>query len=100
MFDEGKNEDLFQPITKDELLGVMMSFKKDKSPRPDGWTIDFYIHFFDLIKHDLLRMVEAARISGSIHHIIPKKLEAESFQDFRPISLLQYYIQNYHKNYC
>jgi len=40
-------------------------------------------------------MVEASRISGSIHHItsstlialIPKKLEADSFKDFRPISL-------------
>lgn len=40
-------------------------------------------------------MVEAARIFGSIHHItsstqialIPKKLEANTFKDFRPISL-------------
>lgn len=68
---------------------------KDKCPGLDGWTIEFFIHFFDLIKHDLLRMVEGSRISGSIHQLtsstlialIPKKMEAESFQDFRPISL-------------
>eukprot|EP00253_Pinus_taeda_P004767 PITA_04767 len=95
MFDDGKNESLFQPITEDELLGVMKAFKKDKCPAPDGWTIEFFIHFFDIIKQDLLRMVEASRISCSIHHLtsstqialIPKKEEAVSFQDYRPISL-------------
>ena len=85
----------FSPITEEELLETMKSFKKDKCPGPDCWTIEFFIHFFDLIKHDLLRMVKGSRISGSIHQItsstqialIPKKMEAEYFQDFRPISL-------------
>lgn len=73
----------------------MKAFEKDKCPGPDGWTIEFFIHFFDIIKLDLLRIVEATRISGSIHHItsstqiavIPKKLEAYTFKDFRPIFL-------------
>jgi len=73
----------------------MKAFKKDKCPGPDGWTIEFFNHFFDIIKQDLLRMVEESRISGSIHQLtsstqialIPKKVDAESFHDFRPISL-------------
>eukprot|EP00253_Pinus_taeda_P001784 PITA_01784 len=95
MFDDEKNESLFQPITEEELLGVLRALKKDKCPGPDGWTIEFFTHFFDIIKKDLLRMVEASRISGNIHQIttstqialIPKKARAESFQDFRLISL-------------
>lgn len=95
MFDDERNESLFQPVIEDELMGVPKAFKKDKCLGPDGWTIEFYIHFFYIIKQDLLRMVEASRISGSIHPItssthitlISKKLEAVSFQDFRPISL-------------
>lgn len=51
--------------------------------------------FFYLIKQDLLRMVEASRMTGSIHHIttstlialIPTKGDAKSFHDFRSISL-------------
>jgi len=39
MFDEVQNESLFQQVTEEELLGVMKSFQKDKSPGPDGWTI-------------------------------------------------------------
>lgn len=69
IFNDEKNDELFKPITEEELLGVMKAFKKDKCPGPDDWTIEFFIHFFDIIKLDLLRMVEAARISSSIHHI-------------------------------
>jgi len=95
MFDDEKNKEIFRPITEEELLGVMKAFKKDKCPSPDGWTIEFYIHFFDIIKLGLLRMVEASTIFGSIHHttsstqivLIPNNQEAVSFKDFRQISL-------------
>lgn len=95
MFDDELNDHLFQPVTEETLLETMKFFKRDKCPGPDRWTIEFFIHFFDLIKTDLLRMVEGFRISRSIHQktssthiaLIPKKGEAESFQDFRPISL-------------
>eukprot|EP00253_Pinus_taeda_P014782 PITA_14782 len=95
MFDDNDNASLFQQIIEGELLGILKAFSKDKILGPDGWTIEFYIHFFDLLKNDLLQMVEASRISRSIHHntsstliaLIPKKNEEESFHDFRPISL-------------
>lgn len=61
MFDDRKNNDLFQPVLEEELLLVIKSFKKEKSPGPDGWTIEFFIHFFYLIKKDLLAMVEESR---------------------------------------
>jgi len=69
MFDDEKNKEILQPITEEELLGVMKAFKKDKCLGLDGWTIEFYIHLFDTIKSGLLGMVEASRISSSIHHI-------------------------------
>jgi len=86
MFDEVQNESLFQQVSEEELLGVMKSFQKDKIPGPDGWTIEFFIHFFDLIKSDLLQMIEESRISSNIHHLIsstlialiPKKHDATS----------------------
>lgn len=95
MFDDTKNDELFRPISKGELLEVLKAFKKEKCLGPDGWTVEFILHFFDIMKTDLLRMVEATRMSSSIHHItsstqialIPKKLDADSFKDFRPISL-------------
>eukprot|EP00253_Pinus_taeda_P035371 PITA_35371 len=95
MFDDAINDSIFQPITEDELHGILKAFSKDKCPGPDGWTIEFFIHFFDIIKHDLIQMIEESRISGRIHPhtsstliaLIPKKRDADSFSDFRPISL-------------
>lgn len=95
MFDEAANESFFQPISEEELQNVIKAFKRDKIPGPDGWPIEFFSHFYDLFKNDLLRMVEASRMSESIHSIIsstliallPKKAKSDTFQDFRPISL-------------
>jgi len=95
MFDDAANEGFIKPISEEELLRAIKSFKKDKSLGLDGWPIEFFSHFFDLLKTDLLQMVEAFRVSSSIHSatsstfiaLIPKKNRSESFHDFRPISL-------------
>jgi len=89
MFDEDKNKELWQPVFEEELLLIMKSFKKEKSPGPDGWPIEFFIHFYELIKNDLLAMVEEPRQRGSIHQIIsstyialiPKKKKPSVFLD-------------------
>lgn len=95
MFDDAINESIYQPIFEKELYGILKAFSKDKCPGPDGWTIEFFIHFFDIIKNDLIQMIEDSRISRRIHPLIsstlialiPKKRDADSFLDFRPISL-------------
>lgn len=70
MFEEEENSRLYAAVSGEELLSVMKSFKKDKCPGPDGWTIDIFIHFFEMMKNDILGMVEETRIKGKIHHII------------------------------
>eukprot|EP00253_Pinus_taeda_P025007 PITA_25007 len=95
MFDNDINDSIYQPISEDELHRILKVFSKDKCPSPDGWTIEFFLHFFDLIKHDLIQMIEDSRITGCIHPhtsstliaLIPKKRDADSFSDYRPISL-------------
>eukprot|EP00253_Pinus_taeda_P033720 PITA_33720 len=92
---EDDSEDLMAPVTMGELESTLKWFKKDKSPGPDGWTIEFYLAFFDLLGQDLLRVVEESRSSGCIYHainstfiaLIPKTDSPTSFDDYRPISL-------------
>eukprot|EP00253_Pinus_taeda_P029310 PITA_29310 len=50
MFKDEDNEIIYATVSEEELLSVMWSFKKDKCPSPDGWTIDIFIHFFDFMK--------------------------------------------------
>eukprot|EP00253_Pinus_taeda_P006854 PITA_06854 len=95
MFDEPAYENFIKPVSEEELLAAIKSSKKDKSPGPDGWPIEFFMHFYDMFKLDLLRMVEASRMSGNIHFalsstfiaLIPKKQRTDSFQDYKPIAL-------------
>jgi len=85
-------------ITKEELLYVMSSFKKDRSLGLDGWTIELFLDFFDLLGEDLLQVVEEFRSSRNVHVNINTTFIAlifkvdfpKTFERFRPISLCNY----------
>jgi hypothetical protein len=93
--EEEENHYLMEEVTEKELLEVLHSFQKDKSPGPDGWTIEFFLGCYEIIGTDLLKMVEDTRISGRIPQslnstfisLIPKMDNPETLDEFRPISL-------------
>jgi hypothetical protein len=41
--DEEDNRLLMEEVSEEELKEVLHSFQKDKSPGPDGWTIEFFL---------------------------------------------------------
>jgi hypothetical protein len=41
--EEEENRFLMEEVTEKELLEVLHSFQKDKSPGLDGWTIEFFL---------------------------------------------------------
>ena len=81
---------------------ALKSFSKDKSPGPDGWTIEFYLHFFDLVGPDLLELVENTRLHGKVTGainstfltLIPKASTPTTFGDYRTIALISKIIAN------
>eukprot|EP00253_Pinus_taeda_P009348 PITA_09348 len=89
MFYNNAYENFIKPVSEEELLSAIKSFKKDRSPGPDGWPIEFFIHFYDMFKTGLLRTVEASRISGNMHSalsstfiaFIPKKNQHAFLRD-------------------
>eukprot|EP00253_Pinus_taeda_P004657 PITA_04657 len=93
--EEDEAAELSNPVTKEEVEVAMKSMGKDKSPGPDGWTIELFLHFFDQIGDEITEVVEESRLKGEIYKpfnstfiaLIPKKDDLESFEDFRPISL-------------
>eukprot|EP00253_Pinus_taeda_P015506 PITA_15506 len=86
---------LSEVVSKEEVEHVIKSMAKDKSPGPDGWTIELFTHFFESIGDELTEVVDESRRKGEIHlpfnatfiALIPKKEDPDSFEDFRPISL-------------
>jgi len=43
---------------------VISTFKKDKSHGMDGWSTKFFDEFFDILRDDLLRVVEESKFLG------------------------------------
>lgn len=93
--DLDSTKDLISSVTQAELEGTLKWFKKDKSLGPTGWTIKFFLAFYELIGLDLLKVVEECRSSRHMYEAInstfialfPKSDSPASFNDFRPISL-------------
>jgi hypothetical protein len=81
-------------VSEKEVLEVLKGFPKDKSSGPDGWNVDFFLHFFDLVAKDLLEVVEETRITGMVIRslnstfiaLIPKVNGPTNFGDFRLIA--------------
>eukprot|EP00253_Pinus_taeda_P019452 PITA_19452 len=93
--EEEGNDSIMAPVSKEEVEDILKSMQKDKSPGPDGWTVEFFHHFFEYIGDELVAVVEESRRTGSIFQpfnstflaLIPKSDLPGSFADFRPISL-------------
>ena len=64
---EEDNLELMEEILEEELKATLNSFQKDKSPGPEGWTMEFFLTAYDTISHDLLKLVEETRINGVLH---------------------------------
>ena len=84
-------------LTYEECKKVLETFQNDKSPGEDGFTVEFYKFFFDLLGHDLIasfnEAYEANELTISqrrgVITLIPK--EDGSLLDlsnWRPITLL------------
>jgi hypothetical protein len=89
------NESLIQSVTEAEVLGALQQMNLDKAPGPDGFTVHFYLLCWNIVKRDLVRMVQyvqkSARMGGNINSsflaLVPKESNPSSFARFRPISL-------------
>ena len=73
---------------------MLHSFQKGKIPGPNGFTLEFFLGFYENIKEDILEIVKESRKSGMVLGsmnatflvLIPKKQKAKAFEYFRPIS--------------
>ena len=52
------NASLEAKVKNEDLKGVLLSFKKDKSNGLDDWTVEFYLGYYELLEEEILRVVE------------------------------------------
>ncbi|XP_078156117.1 uncharacterized protein LOC144551891 [Carex rostrata] len=84
------------PFSLEEIKRVVFACNPSKAPGPDGMSFQFYQSFWDILKDDLLRIFTAfynnnldiSKFNLASICLIPKKEDATTVRNFRPISLI------------
>ena len=95
-------------ITIEEVNHTLSICSKDKIPGPNGWTVDLYFHFFDLLGHDITEAIDETRqtclVPGDLNStyitLISKNDKSVMFNDYCLISLCNMLYKIIMKNYC
>ena len=53
-----KNEMLMKPNTLLEVEELVLQMENGKSPGPDGFNINFFHHFWDIIKQEVQQIMD------------------------------------------
>ena len=93
------NSELMKPVTMQDIKHILSISKNDKSLGPNGIPVEVYRCLFDVLGEDLLRVIEISWLSGKILAVfksnflalIPKIDHPLSFEDFRTISLRNFF---------
>lgn len=83
-------------FSKKEVWNVVSRMKGNKAPGPDGISISFFQKCWDIIKLDLLEVMEEFyyleefynHLNDTFIMLMPKCFDAKDLKDYRPISLL------------
>ena len=57
---------LMYPITEQEIKDIIMAFKNNRAPGPDGLSIEFYKTMFPYIKNELIQLFNGYLRNGKI----------------------------------
>src|SRR6185312_13027939 len=89
--------DLEAPFTEEEVWKTIKSLPSDNAPGPDGFTGKFYQVCWPIIKPEIMTAISAIWsrkfnnfevLNSAYITLLPKKIDAASIRDFRPISLV------------
>ena len=89
------NRSLMQPISMQEVKAAVEQMVEGTSLGSNGFTIDFFLHCWNLLKDEVLELVEESRknkwilpaLNATHLVLIPKEIGASHPGKFHPISL-------------
>lgn len=87
-------EMLTSPVTKDDIKNALVSMPSEKTPRPDGFTKEFYIAAWSIIGKNFVTSVQSyfekrhmpSGVNATILALIPKKFDTQNMKYFRLIA--------------
>lgn len=89
-----EKESLIKDVTAHEITKVLFAMPNEKSPGPDGYTIEFYKAAWTVIGTEFILAIQSFFAKGflpkgvntTILALIPKTTGARTMKDYRPIS--------------
>uniref|UniRef100_A0A803NMF8 Reverse transcriptase n=1 Tax=Cannabis sativa TaxID=3483 RepID=A0A803NMF8_CANSA len=95
---DGTNSNLIRPPSASEIKEVVWSMPPLKAPGPDGMPGKFFKDHWEIVGQDVIDAVKKffengeldRRINQTFMVLIPKKIGANCFDDYRPISLCNF----------
>ena len=90
-----QNLALLRQVSYEEVEATVMHFPRNKAPRPDGFTAEFFKASWRFMGQDITDVIEESRrhrkvypaLNATFLTLIPKKEHADTPMGFRPISL-------------
>jgi len=100
-----ENDFLTSPFTEKEVRDAIFDMEHNKAPGPDSFPAEFYQKFWEPIKGDHMLMFHSLHkgdlplfsLNFGIITLVPKVLEANWIQQYRPICLLNVSIKIFTK---
>ena len=86
---------LERPFSEEEVVLALNQISGEKAPGPDGFTLAFFHHCWDVVKKEVLDFFQEFYVNEAFERslnstfvvLTPKKVEASDVKDFRPFSL-------------
>jgi len=70
MFSEEEGKRVVDPVTLAETLSTLKGFSASKILGPNGWIVEFFLAFSDLLGNDILEMVEETKRKGRVSGVM------------------------------
>jgi len=64
------NFNLNRPVTEEEVSEVLKEMQNGKSPGSDGFNVDFFKACWNIVKQDILNVVEDSRLNRTILKVL------------------------------
>jgi hypothetical protein len=94
------------PISKSEIQNVVFSLKPSKAPGLDGFSAGFFLKAWAIVGNDfcdaVLEFFDSGKLlkeaNSTILTLVPKKRNATSMSEFRPIACCSVVYKMHYKN--
>ena len=91
-----ENNVLISEFTESEVRDAVFQMEHNKAPGPDGFPVEFYQVFWNVIKNDLMALfsdfhredLNLYSLNFGIITLIPRIQDATKIQQYRPICVL------------